>query len=218
MSTKTGGKGSIAEEALRAYFLESGYFAVRGVKAQYNDLDVTDIDVWLYLRASALHRIRANVDTKNRGSPKAMERILWARGLQAILGLDHAIVATPDARPVVEEFGAMHGVQVLGGAFLSQLTQRPKTALDTRVTEEDFVALITADGIDKLQGSWMESAVGLATRPTAQADAQRPVADREHEQQRHARQQETGRSKRPSRWEARLLRLQRLAGRRSVLL
>jgi hypothetical protein len=170
MASKTSSKGAVAEEALRAYFVESGYFAVRGIKVRHNQVDVTDIDVWLYLRASALHRIRANVDAKNRGSPKAMERILWARGLQAVLGLDHALVATTDSRPVVEEYGAMHGVQVLGGAFLNQLMQRQRTVLDVRLTEEEFVGLVTADGIDKLQGGWLDKLDNAKSRLVGKLD------------------------------------------------
>jgi hypothetical protein len=149
-------KGATAEEALRAYFLESGYFVVRGIKVRHGKLDVTDIDAWLYARASALHRVRTNVDAKNKGTPKAMERILWARGVQEILSLDHAIVATTDSRPIVEEFGAIHGVQVLGGAFLGQLIQRYNATEVARITEEEFWLLVAGDGLDRLQGGWFE--------------------------------------------------------------
>lgn len=170
MASRAAAKGAAAEEALRGYFLEIGYFAVRGLKLRHHDVDVTDIDVWLYLRASALHRVRANVDAKYKGSPKAMERILWARGLQALLGMDHAIVATTDPRPMVEEFGAMHSVQVLGGNFLSQLMQRWKSIPDVRLTEEEFVELLTVDGLDKLQGGWLERLNLAKSRLVAKLD------------------------------------------------
>lgn len=61
---------------------------------------MTDVNVWLYLRPSPLGREHIMVDAKDRGKPKAMERILWAKGLQSVLGVKaSAIVATTDKRP-----------------------------------------------------------------------------------------------------------------------
>ncbi len=39
-------KGELMEELLRYYFLEMGYFVARGVKFQYQNMDVTDIDLF----------------------------------------------------------------------------------------------------------------------------------------------------------------------------
>lgn len=148
-------KGGRAEELLREYFLASGYYAVRGVPVAYADIDITDIDLWLYLRPSPLTRERVNVDAKNRSTPKAMERILWARGLQAILGLESCIVATTDHRPVVKSFGKEHGVLVLDGAFLGKLSGR-KNGGDPRLAEEELSDLLGSSKDDKLLGNWRE--------------------------------------------------------------
>src|SRR5688572_18729099 len=101
-------KGGRIEEALREYFLSVGYFAVRGVPFTFDSLTVSDIDVWLYTRVSPLHCERALVDAKNRGTPKALERIVWAKGMQSILGLERSIVATTDKRPETKSFGDRH--------------------------------------------------------------------------------------------------------------
>src|SRR5262249_5063423 len=120
------------------------------------DIDITDVDLWLYLRPSPLTRERVNVDAKNRSTPKAMERILWARGLQAILGLESCIVATTDHRPIVKEFGHRHGVLVLDGTFLGRLSARKNGADGGRLSEEELVGLLGSSRDDKLLGNWRE--------------------------------------------------------------
>jgi len=68
---------------VRAYFARQGFFALRGVSYRFEDEVVTDIDAWLYGRHSASVRTRTIVDVKEKRSPKAFERILWARGMIA---------------------------------------------------------------------------------------------------------------------------------------
>lgn len=148
-------KGGEAEEALRSYFMESGYFVVRGVPVTHDDLDITDVDLWLYLRASALHRHRANVDAKNKASPKAAERILWALGLQKALGLDEAIVATTSKNATIRSFGELHAVRVLDGTLMANLVKRFADD-DTRLSEEELLYLLDEEGMDKLQGNWTQ--------------------------------------------------------------
>ena len=102
-------KGELMEELLRYYFLEMGYFVARGVKFQYQNMDVTDIDLFLYGRPSSLTRERINVDIKNKKTPQAFERIVWANGLMRILNLDSCIVATTDSKPIITSFAqSMH--------------------------------------------------------------------------------------------------------------
>ena len=74
-------KGFEMEEQLRNYFMQSGYFVVRGVPFVYEGFDVTDIDLWLYSRESSLTRNITIVDVKNKKTPQAIERIFWAKGL-----------------------------------------------------------------------------------------------------------------------------------------
>ena len=66
-----GTKGNKAEESLRLYFLDAGYYVVRGVPYKYKDFDITDIDLFLYGRASAL--------SIERNSPSCRAHILDKR-------------------------------------------------------------------------------------------------------------------------------------------
>lgn len=146
-------KGAAAEEALRNYFLSIGYYVIRGAKFIYNRFDVTDVDLWLYSRNSPLSRERVCVDIKNKKTPQALERIFWAKGLQAVLELDSCIVATTDTRPDVSEFGLKHNVKVLDGKFLSRLTKSPRSHLE-RISEEEFLADLDKGSLGRLGGDW----------------------------------------------------------------
>ena len=119
-TTKT--KGPHMEEVLRSYFLDLGYFVVRGPQFRYQGFDITDVDLWLYMRPSPLTRERIIVDAKQRRTPQAIERIFWAKGLQLALGLEGCIVATTDKRAAVREFGRQNGVSVLDGTFFARLS------------------------------------------------------------------------------------------------
>ncbi len=146
-------KGAAAEEALRNYFLSIGFFVARGCLFKYNQFDVTDVDLWLYGKSSALSRERLNVDIKNKKTPQALERIFWAKGLQFVLGVEGCIVATTDQRPDVREFGLKHQVRVLDGSFLSRLTKSSRSHLQ-RITEEQFFEQIDSGSMGKLGGDW----------------------------------------------------------------
>ena len=43
-------KGAGLEELARTYFARQGYVAIRSVSIQFEDEEVTDVDVWLYGR------------------------------------------------------------------------------------------------------------------------------------------------------------------------
>lgn len=146
-------KGPDAEEALRNYFLSIGYFVIRGCKFKFNRCDVTDVDLWLYGRSSAISRERMNVDIKNKRSPQALERIFWAKGLQSVLNLDGCIVATNDNRFDVREFGLLHQVKVLDGRFMGRLTKSSRSHLN-RITEEKLFSEIEQASLGKLGGDW----------------------------------------------------------------
>lgn len=147
------GKGAQAEETLRKYFLDLGYFVVRGIKFKYQGYDVTDVDLWLYMRPSALTRERVIVDIKRKRTPQAIERIFWTKGLQNILGLEGCIVATTDKRDAVREFGKLNGVAVLDGNFLTRL-QGQLRPMENRLANEELVASLDPDGLGKLRGDW----------------------------------------------------------------
>jgi hypothetical protein len=147
----SGAKGLQLEESLRNYFLELGYYVARGVCYKYQNIDVTDIDLWLYSRPSSLSRERINVDIKNKRTPQAIERVLWTKGLQQTLNFDKCIVATTDKREAVRSFGKEHNVIILDGSFLSKLSNRKN---EYRFTEEEFITLINEGAFGKISGDW----------------------------------------------------------------
>ncbi len=131
-------KGELMEEKLRAYFLNNGYYVARGVKYTVENNDITDIDLFLYGRFSSLDRVRTNVDIKNKKTPKAFERILWAKGLQKLLCFDNCVVATSDKKEVVRKYGLTHNVKILDGNFLQKLPE----GNNERLSEEDLSKLL----------------------------------------------------------------------------
>lgn len=146
-------KGFEMEEQLRNYFIQSGYFVVRGVPFVYEGFDVTDIDLWLYSRESSLTRSITIVDVKNKKTPQAIERIFWAKGLAKAVKANKVIVATTDKRKEVKDFGSDLDVLVLDGAFLSKLN-KSEGFLRNRLSDEEFIAEVEKYSLGKLDGDW----------------------------------------------------------------
>jgi hypothetical protein len=147
------GKGHITEELLRAYFSKAGYYAIRGVPFTYEGFDVTDIDLWLYSRASSVSREITIVDAKNKKTPQAIERIFWVHGLKSATKATNAIVATTDKRPEVKAFGKQLDIVVLDGAFLSRLGSRD--GLDPlRLSDEELISGLENYSLGKFDGDW----------------------------------------------------------------
>lgn len=138
MAKQTGDKGVMAEEALRGYFLSTGHFVVRGIPFMYVGYDVTDIDLWLYVKSSSTSRERACVDVKRKKTPQAMERVFWTRGLREVIGVERAIVVTTDNRAETRDFGLSHGVTILHGDFLQRVI-KAFPPID-RLTEEEVLS------------------------------------------------------------------------------
>lgn len=130
-------KGEIMEEQLRTYFLNNGYYVVRGIKYAYDSYEITDIDLMLYGRVSILSRERTNVDIKNKKSPKAFERILWTKGVQTLLNFDNCVVATMDRKDSVKKYANKHNITLLDGSFLQKLNY----TLTDRISEEELLNL-----------------------------------------------------------------------------
>jgi hypothetical protein len=144
---KNGEKGYLLEEVLRAYFLRAGMFAVRGVPLQFDGEDLTDIDIWLYERPTGSSRRRQIVDAKSKLKPKAIERLLWTRGVYELLQVDGAYVATTDTRPALKEISSRLGISVLDGADLKRMAESEKVLFLDRLVEEDLDVLIKS--VDK---------------------------------------------------------------------
>lgn len=146
-------KGYLMEELLRNYFLRSGYYVVRGVPFVYEGFDVTDIDLWLYSRTSSVSREVTIVDSKNKKTPQAIERIFWVQGLRIATKATSAIVATTEKRQEVKDFGKDLGIVVLDGHFLQKLISSEKGTYD-RISDEEFDAKISEYVLYKLDGNW----------------------------------------------------------------
>lgn len=152
MKTASGAKGIVAEEALRNYFLRTGYFAVRGVPFNYRSFDVTDVDIWLYIRSTSLARERTCVDVKRKKTPQAMERVFWTKGLREVLGVERAIVVTNDNRVETRDFGSAHGITVLHGDFVNRILDGYTPV--NRLTEEEFIALLKSPCVTDPNVAW----------------------------------------------------------------
>jgi hypothetical protein len=139
---RQGSKGFDLEEALKNYFSNAGYFAVRGIPYRLEDEDVTDVDLWLYERPAALTRRRLIVDAKNRKSPKALERIIWTKGLQAALGVDGAIVATTDKRPSTRRLSKTLNITILDGDAVSKLMRSEQLQGAGQLRSDDLNAAV----------------------------------------------------------------------------
>ncbi len=146
-------KGHKMEELLRNYFLKAGYYVIRNVPFIYEGFDVTDIDLWLYGRASSVSREIMIVDIKNRKTPQAIERIFWVQGLKQATKASSAIVATTDRRQEVKNFGKEIGVLVLDGLFLNKLGKNDGPIAD-HISEEEFFSYIEQYSLNKLDSDW----------------------------------------------------------------
>ncbi|GGP78947.1 hypothetical protein [Shewanella ulleungensis] len=146
-------KGEKAEERLRSYFLNLGYFVVRSVNASFQGFEVTDVDLFLYSRTSPISRERTNVDVKMKQRPQALERIFWTKGLQDVLGLEKCIVATTDKRSHVGDFGAKNSVLVLDGNFMQKLDSAERFSTN-RLDEEEFTSLLANATLGELGCDW----------------------------------------------------------------
>src|SRR5690606_12048763 len=144
---KTGEKGYLLEELLRAYFLRAGMYAVRGVPLLLEGGDLTDVDVWLYERPTGSFRRRQIVDAKSKLKPKAIERLLWTKGLVELFQVDGAYVATTDNRPILKDISSRLVVSVLDGADLKRMAESEKVLFVDRLSEEELDKAIKA--VDK---------------------------------------------------------------------
>ena len=148
-------KGAGLEELARAYFARQGFVAIRSVSIQFEEEEVTDVDVWLYGRQGGGVRTRALVDVKDKKSPKAFERIMWARGMQLALGCDRAVVTTTDTNAKVTRFAQLQKVALLTAAFLRRWTGGDDVLSD-RLSLEELISSIQSYGGHKQDGDWIK--------------------------------------------------------------
>jgi hypothetical protein len=142
VAKQPGQSGYDFEELLRAYFLRAGFFVLRGVPVRVLGEDVTDIDIWLYERPTGTLRRRQAVDAKFKAKPKASERVIWARGIQAALALDGVFVATTDRRVSLRTLAKQAGVTLFDGNDLDRMQKSTKILFNDRLSEEQLLSLV----------------------------------------------------------------------------
>lgn len=148
-------KGAGLEELARAYFARQGFVAIRSVSIQFEEEEVTDVDVWLYGRQGGGVRTRALVDVKDKKSPKAFERIMWARGMQLALNCDRAVVATTDTNPKVTRFAQQQKVALLTAPYLRHWSGGDDV-LKERLSLEELTSNIQSYTGHKQDGDWLK--------------------------------------------------------------
>ena len=148
-------KGAGLEELARAYFVRQGFVAIRSVSIQFEEEEVTDVDVWLYGRQGGGVRTRTLVDVKDKKSPKAFERIMWIRGMQLALGCDRAVVTTTDSNAKVARFAQQQKVALLTSAFLRHWVGDGDVLKD-RISLEELVTSIQSYSGQKQDGDWIK--------------------------------------------------------------
>lgn len=142
MTEKSGKKGYELEELLRSYFIRAGVYVVRGVPLRLDGDDLTDVDIWLYERPTGSSRRRQIVDAKSKTKPKAIERLLWTKGLYELLQVEGAYIATTDTRPLLKEMSRRLGLQILDGGDIKRISESEKVIFPDRLTEEELNAAI----------------------------------------------------------------------------
>ena len=135
-------KGIVLEELLRAFFLRAGFFVIRGVPISFEGDDLTDVDLWLYERPTGTTRRVQIVDIKCRQRPKAVERLLWTRGLVDALDVDGAYVATTDKRKSLRKIAKKLDLSIIDGTDLQRIRERQNILFPERLTDEELIAML----------------------------------------------------------------------------
>lgn len=157
----TGSKGYDLEETLKAYFTKAGYFVVRGLPYRVGGDEITDVDLWLYERPAALTRRRLIVDAKNKKIPRAAERIVWAKGLQAALGADGAIVASTDTRAASRLLARGLGITLLDGEAVGKLKQSTSLQAPDALPSDQLDALVKEVDAGRRSSEWRSALLSL---------------------------------------------------------
>lgn len=144
-----GDKGGRAEECLAQYFRQMGSFVVRGVPVREGQDDVTDIDLWVYTRATAHARHVAIVDIKNKKRGKAFERAIWVKGLQIALGADEAMIASQGVKDTAQRFSDRMKVRVIPRSLFDAIIKRFDQN-EERLSTEEMEVQVSEIILDKI--------------------------------------------------------------------
>lgn len=132
-------KGAALEEVVRRYFLQSGFFVLRGVPFRFGDEDLTDVDLWLYERPTGTARRVQICDIKYKQRPKAVERIFWTKGLAQALDVDGAYVVTTDSRKALRSIARKLEIQLIDGSDIKRIEKGLGPERFERITDETLL-------------------------------------------------------------------------------
>lgn len=135
----TANKGFVLEELLRAYFLRSGFYVIRGVPLKIAEEDLTDVDLWLYERPTGTSRRVQICDIKYKQRPKAIERLFWTSGLSKALNVNGAYVATTDKRQSLRKVAEKLDLQIIDGEDIQRIQASNNIIFTERLDDEQFV-------------------------------------------------------------------------------
>jgi len=117
---------------------------VRGIPFRHEGADLTDLDVWLYERGAGVSRRRFIVDSKNKKTPKVVERVFWTSGLRDALELDGAFVASTSPREETQKIARRVNITLIDITALSRGNGSEGLHAISRLAKEDIDRLLGA--------------------------------------------------------------------------
>lgn len=127
--------GSSFEESVKNFFLNSGYFTLRGTIYKDGKNSITDIDIWGYKNFGLYSYERIIVDCKNKKRPKMAERILWTIGLKNSLNIEKAFLAINKKNYEFHEFAIKNNILVLDPTIINNIP-------NNFITDEEFFNIL----------------------------------------------------------------------------
>lgn len=135
MNNKAQRVGSSFEDSVKNFFLNNGYFTLRGTIYKDGKNSITDIDIWGYKNFGLYSYERIIVDCKNKKHPKMAERILWTIGLKNSLNIEKAFLAINKKNYEFHEFAIKNNILVLDPTIINNIPIN-------FITDEDFLDIL----------------------------------------------------------------------------
>lgn len=132
--------GNSFEESVKNFFLNNGYFTLRGIIYKDGKNSITDIDIWGYKNFGLYSYERIIVDCKNKKRPKMAERILWTLGLKTSLNIEKAFLAVNKRNYEFHEFAIKNNILVLDPTIINNIPIN-------FITDEDFLNILKLNEI-----------------------------------------------------------------------
>lgn len=129
--------GSTFEENVKKFFINNGYYTLRGIIYKDGKNYITDIDIWGYKNFGLYSYERIIVDCKNKKRPKIAERILWTIGLKNSLNIEKAFLAVNKQKYEFHEFAVKNNILILNSDTIKNHNHD-----NDLLSEEEFVEIL----------------------------------------------------------------------------